>query len=226
MQTLYKAVSLVLGCAALGACAQQYTPSLMNTSKIELERETHMEQIPLNMVDDLSMAILADQYTRYGTGALELTMTYDPASKTFTAMKALQELNKAKDMLEKKGVAGVKTSTLPVAGESPVLMVLYPSATAHAPSDCGAMPGLYDNVTDVKREITNGYRIGCGIETAMAQQVYRPADLEGRGGQDMGVSEGRRLTNVVETYHVLNDREQAGELDYQRTLEREALESE
>jgi type IV pilus biogenesis protein CpaD/CtpE len=215
-----------MGCIALGACAQQYSPSLMNTSKIELSRETHMEQIPHNMVDDLSMAILADQYTRYGTGPLELTMTYDPSSKTFTAMKALQELKKAEGMLKKKGIAGVKTSTLPVAGESPALMVLYPSAKAQAPSSCGTMPGLTNNATDVQRDIDNGYRIGCGIETMLAQQVYRPADLEGRGGDAMGVNEGRRLTNVVETYHVLNDREEAGELDLQRTLEREALESE
>lgn len=221
MKTVQTYATLFLGCFLLAACTQT-TPSMMNTSPIELRSETHMEQIPVEHVDDLSIAILAQQYTRFGDGPLELTMTYDPKSKSYTAMKALHTLKEVEDKLSVKGITNVKMDTLAVDGQKPALMVMYPSVQAQAPSDCGPMPGLNDNVTG--REIVGPYKFGCGVETLMARQVYRPADLRGRGGEVMDVNDGRRISNVMTTYHTLNERQATGDLV--ETLERENIQSE
>ena len=225
MKNFKIALTALISCALLGGCSQQHTPSLMNTSKPELVRETHIEQIPIDKVDEMSMAILADRYTRYGAGELELTMTYDPRSKGYTAMKAVRDVKNAKNMLAKKGITNVKADTLAVHGEDPVLMILYPSATAQAPSTCGTMPGLESYATDSVEGGIVDYRMGCGVESMLARQIYRPSDLEGVGGDAMGVSEGRRVVSVVETYNTLNDRQAAGELDRNATLERDGLEA-
>ncbi len=221
MKTVQTYATLFLGCLLVAGCTQT-TPSMMNTSPIELRSETHMEQIPLEHIDDLSMSILAQQYTRYGDGPLELTMTYDPKSKSYTAMKALHTLKGVEEKLATKGLANVKMDTLAVEGQKPALMVMYPSVQAQAPSDCGAMPGLNDNITG--RELLAPYKFGCGVETMMARQVYRPADLRGRGGEVMGVNDGRRISNVMTTYHTLNERQATGDLV--ETLERENIQSE
>jgi type IV pilus biogenesis protein CpaD/CtpE len=216
--THYLACILMSG-ALLTGCTQT-TPSMMNTSKAELVDETHMEQIPYDKLDDISMAILANQYSRYGDGQLELTMAYDPSSKNFTAMHARNKLKELEKMLAMKGVTSVKTSTLAMKGEAPSLMVMYPSVSAQAPSDCDHMPGVKDNKTG---RFLGNYKFGCSVEMFTAQQVYRPSDLRGRGGEAMGVNEGRRITSVMETYHTLNDRQASGELE--DILERDDLQA-
>ena len=213
-------LTALLGCALVAGCTQS-TPSMMNTSKPELVSETHIEQIPSENVDDIAIAILADQYSRFGNGPLELTMTYDPKSKNYTAMKARHSLSSVKAKLAKKGITNVKLDTLAVEGETPSLMVMYPSVVAQGPSDCGVMPGLEDYQTT--RHI-GMYQFGCATETLLAKQVARPSDLQGRGGNVMGVNEGRRITNVMETYHTLNEDQAAGALT--ETLERDGLQAE
>lgn len=146
-------------------------------------------------------------------------MTYDPKSKDFTAMKALHTLKGVEEKLAKKGLGNLKLDTLAVEGQQPSLMVMYPSTHAQAPSDCGAMPGLNDNITG--RELLEPYKFGCGVETMLARQIYRPADLKGRGGEVMGPSSSRRISSVMETYHTLNEAQAAGALG--ETLEREDL---
>lgn len=221
MKILQSYITLSLACFLIAACTQA-TPSMVNTSMPELRSETHMEQIPADKVDDLSVAILAQQYSRFGIGPLELTMTYDPKSKTYTAMKALHTLKQVEDKLATKGLTNVKMDTLAVEGQKPSLMVMYPSTHAQAPSDCGAMPGLNDNVTG--REIVKPYKFGCGVETMLAKQIYRPADLQGVGGEVMGMNEGRRISSVMETYHTLNEQQASGALG--DTLERDNLQAE
>lgn len=69
------------------------------------------------------------------------------------------------------------------------------------------------------------YKFGCGIDMMLARQVARPADLQGRGGEVMGVNDGRRITNVVETYSTLNDEQSVGALNPERVLERDRLQA-
>lgn len=212
---------LFLAAVTVVSACDMYKEPKMNLSKPELVYETHMEQIPADKIDDLSLSILANQYSRYGDGPLELTLTYDPKSRTNTAMRALNTLRDIEEKLEKKGFANIKTDTIPVEGEPSSLMVMYPSAQARPPSDCADMPGLQNNNT--YRDIDE-YRIGCGVETLMAKQIYRPTDLRGRGGDVMGINDGRRIVNVMDTYHILNERQAAGDLE--ETLERDNIGSE
>lgn len=185
----------VAGCAMLAAC-QQSTPSMMNTSRVELSTQTGIDQVPVSRVNDGYLSALASQYGRYGEGPIDLTISYDPSSKSYTAMKAVNQLASFSETLGRKGLSNVTTSTLPVNGQGePMLMVAYDMVTASAPSDCGAMEGLYDNKTS--RNVGD-YRFGCGVEQMLARQISRPADLRGRGTADM--ADGRRATNVSEAY--------------------------
>lgn len=185
---------IILGAVSLTACTQT-TPSMMNTSRIELARETNMEQIPLNEINDTTIASLAGQYSKYGSGALDLTMTYDPKAKDFTAMKAVHELKYVQGALKKKGVRNMTAQTLAVPDGKPSLIVSFDTVAAQAPSDCAPMPGLELNKTD--RDLGT-YKFGCSVETALAKQIARPADLE--GNSDMGARSARREAVVVEGY--------------------------
>lgn len=186
---------MMAACAFLSAC-QQRTPSMMNTSRVELNTNAGIDQVPVSRVNDGYLSALATQYGRYGEGPIDLTISYDPSSKSYNATKAVNELASLSDKLSRKGLGNVTTSTLPVSGQAqPMLMVSYNMVTAQGPADCGNMDGLYDNATSPD---IGAYRFGCGVEQMLARQVSRPADLRGRGTVDTG--DGRRATNVSESY--------------------------
>lgn len=184
----------VLALTLLSACTQT-TPSMMNTSRIELARETAMEQIPLGQVTEDNIKILADQYRKYGSGPIDLTMTFDPTSKNFTAMKAVHALEMVKKTLSQNGVTNFTAQTLSVPNGNPSLMVSYDTLTAQAPSDCAPMPGLENRETG---RFIGAYKFGCGVDTYMAKQLVRPADLEGTS--DMDMRDARREAIVLDGY--------------------------
>lgn len=184
-----------LSLLALSACAPQNTPSMMNTSRVELVHQTAIEQIPANKVDDVSLALIADDYRRYGNGPVNLAMVFDPKSKTYTAVSARNQLRSIEADLKKRGVSHVETRTMAVEDGEPALMISYESYQAQAPSDCTMMPGSEDNQTG--RDL-GAYRFGCSTESLIARQIARPADLMGRGALD--TADGRRQSNVVEEY--------------------------
>lgn len=190
-----KAFLSILSVLALTACTQN-TKSMMNTSRVEIKKQTVMEQVPVSQINDVVLSALSDDYKRLGSGALELTMVFDPKSKTFTAMSALKKLEEVKFKLARKGVKTVVTETLAVDGAQPSMMISFDSVHAGAPSDCGVMPGLDNNQTT---RFIGEYKFGCSVETMLAKQIARPSDLEGVGGLD-NAGGGRREANVVETY--------------------------
>lgn len=188
-----------LGLAALLAlfvtgCTQS-TPTMMNVSPAELSHETSVELIPLKDVDDVSMAILAEHHRQHGTGPLELTMTYNPKARDFTAMKAVHKLKEIEQSLKYKGVKNMTTQTLPVPDGKPSLMVSYDMVNARPPSDCTPMPGLDNNETG---RFIGDYKFGCGVETLLSKQIARPSDLEGKSEMDTRTA--RRDAIVVEEY--------------------------
>lgn len=189
---------VLLTCLAtplLTACGPQHTPSMMNTSPVELSRETLLDQIPLKHLNENSLTMLAEQYQRNGNGVLDLTMTYDPKAKDFTAMKALHELKHVRAALNKKGVIDITTQTMAVPGGMPSLMVSYDVVKAQAPSDCTPMPGLDNNETG---RFIGDYKFGCGVESLLAKQIARPTDLEGQDG--LGKRDARRDSVMIEGY--------------------------
>lgn len=210
----------LLGCVALSACTQT-TPSAMNLSPVELAAETAIEQIPADQANDAFITVLAEEVHRFGTGPLTLAMIYDPKSRDYTARSAVKELQAMEVKLKRKGIRNIRTETVATEGADPILMVSYDRVQAQAPSDCATMPGLNDNNTtrflDGEDKDTQ-YRFGCGIETMIAQQIYRPADLQGREGIDDG--DGRRAANIIEHYRNVSAEEAEAELE---TLGREDL---
>ncbi len=187
---------IAIAAAAILTGCHQATPSMMNTSRVELNTQSGIDQIPVRHANDGYLSALASQYGRYGEGPIEMTVSYDPSSKNYTAMKAVNALSDIKEKMARKGLHNVTTSTLPVSGQDePMLMVSYDMVTAQGPSDCGYMEGLYNNATTPQ---IGEYRFGCGVEQQLARQISRPADLRGRGTVDMG--DGRRANNVSEAY--------------------------
>ena len=191
---LHLAVVATFTTGLLSACTQT-TPTMMNTSKVELARETSFEQIPLRALNDRNMTVLAEQYRKYGSGPVDLTMTYNPKSSAFTAMKAVNELKNIQAILKKKGVSDILAQTLAIPDGTPTLMVAFDTVQAQAPSDCAVMPGMENNETD---RFIGDYKFGCGVETIFAKQIARPADLEGNA--DMGPRPARRESIIVEDY--------------------------
>jgi type IV pilus biogenesis protein CpaD/CtpE len=181
--------------ALLAACAPQSTSTMMNTSPVELSRETVVEQIPMTQMNDASIFVLAEQYRKDGNGSLDLTMTYDPKSSDFTAMSALHDLKHIKVVLKTKNITDVLTQTLAVPDGKPSLIVSYDTIRAQAPSDCMPTPGLESNETG---RFIGDYKFGCGVESLIAKQIARPSDLEGNA--TLATRSARRESLVVEGY--------------------------
>ena len=188
-----KKLSLILPLLMM-ACTQT-TPSMMNTSSVELSREMVVEQIALDDINDPVLNQIASHHLKTGDGALELTMTYDPTSRSFTAMNALHELKNIHNALQYKGVRDMTTQTLAVPDGNPSLMVSYDTVLAHTPSDCTSMPGLENNLTD--RDLGQ-YKFGCGVESMLARQIARPSDLQGNAG--LGKRDAAREAGVIRDY--------------------------
>ncbi len=185
------------------ACSRQSTPSMMNTSKPQVISETAMQQVPVKHTGMGYLHKLADEYQRYGADTLRLSLAYDPASKDYNAVKAFKDLSRIKSGLNELGIQAISAETVKVEGTEPMLMVSYESARAAAPAGCRNMPGLENGLTTEK---IGDYRFGCSVDTMLAKQIYRPADLQGSAGADDG--DGRRAANSVEYYRRV-EREEA-----------------
>lgn len=183
----------VVSVLMLGACAPLHSPSSMNSNRVELTREMVVEQVPMTAVTENKLNVLANDYASNATGPLDLTLTYDPRSSSYTAMSALNDLKDIKMALHKKGIEKINTQTLAVTNAKPLLMVNYDTISAQGPTNCDQMPGLNDNETG---RFIEGYKFGCSTETLIAQQIARPTDLEGNA--EMSERSGRRAATIAE----------------------------
>lgn len=188
--------------ATLVACSPQTTPTMMSTSPVELSRETVVEQILATQINDVNLLTMAEQYRNNGNGPLDLTMTYNPKSRSFTAMSALHDLKRIKETLRSKGVTNVSTQTLAVPEGKPSLIVSYDVIRAQAPSDCAPMPGLDNNETG---RFIGDYKFGCGTESLIAKQIARPSDLE--GNSDLASHGAQRGSIILDRYKLATPKE-------------------
>lgn len=201
-------ILLLATAATLTACGRQSTPSMVNTTRPQLTSETLLRQVPAAEVTQGRLYGIADDYRRYGADTMELFMVYDPESKTYTAMKAFEDLSSIKAKLQNMGVRSIKAETVKSEGATPTLLVSYDSVTAQPPEGCRNMPGFDDGLTT--RHIGT-YKFGCSVDTVMTKQIYRPADLQGNGSTDP--IDGRRATNVIEHHRNVIQDEAEGDLD-------------
>lgn len=206
----------LMALCALCACAGQSTPSMMNPNKPQLVSETAMQQVAIKDVKDGYLRMLAEDYARYGSNALHLSLVYDPASKNYTSVKAFKDLSDIKGKLNKLGVRNITAETLQASGD-PVLMVSYDSVRATAPENCKTLDTAANNSTT---RFIGDYKFGCTVDAMIANQIYRPQDLRGNDQLDPG--DGRRAANSTEHYRVVTEQEANQEMD---VLTREQIQS-
>ena len=199
---------LLAAIAVLPACGRLSTPSMVNTSRPQLVPETTLQQIPVEKVSQGYLYSIADNYERYGADTMQLSLAYDPASKTYNAMKAFEDLSAIKAKLKKLGVRSITGETVKSEGATPTLMISYDSVTAQAPAGCRNMPGFDDGITTAQ---IGDYKFGCSVDTMLAKQIYRPSDLNGNAASDP--IDGRRATNNIEYYRNVSPEEAEGELN-------------
>ena len=186
----------VLFMTGLSACSMGTPSDMPQVKKVRLERGPAEQSVPVASLDEAALRAAAEEYGSLGDGPLELTVTYDPRSRTNTAMNATEQAARIARELRYHGITDIRTSILPVnaQGEESRAMLRYEAVTAHAPEGCDYMGGL-DGV-DVMPD--DNYVYGCSTQMLMARQIARPKDLAGRGGT--AAADGRRQAVMMETY--------------------------
>lgn len=187
------AVSLASGCS-------MHEETKLTQNRVQVKQEHFTEEIPTRLLDQTVLAGLAARYERHGDGPVQISVTYDPGSRTNTAMKAGDEAGRIARTLKAEGLrADIRPEILPVRdqGEDSMTLISYASYDALAPKDCETLLAGYNPGTKVEAE--EAYKLGCTIDTLFARQLARPKDLMGQG-QDSRTSEGRRAANIGDFY--------------------------
>lgn len=187
----------LIGLAALAGCSL-YQEGTLTETRVQVVEEKFAEQVPLTEATDQYIAGLSRHYEKHGDGPLNLTVTYDPHSKSSTAMTASNESARLVRGLRSHGIRDIEAGILPVRGQGDEAQVVvsYLSYTAKPPKDCGTIAG-FEN-TDIGN-VEEDYRMGCTVETVFSRQIARPKDLLGRGRVDPN-SSGRKAANIGEIY--------------------------
>lgn len=196
MTCLRTPLLLVLPLLLLTGCGDDFElPSVVAERRAEVATGTFNQTYSAALVDNNFLKQISDSYNRYGAGPLYVTTTYDPKGGSDTGGEATRISARVHNYLKQHGVNEVQSDTLPTpnAGPDHQIIIRYGTITAQAPEGCGVMPG-YTNRGATTRDTTYGY--GCTVETLLAQQVARPADLAGRDPGNV-TSDGARQTAVI-----------------------------
>ncbi len=192
----YTILGLIVLCMVLTGCKLN-EPSTLSQNRIQVEEEKFTDSVPVAKLNTAAVSGLARHYTKHGDGPLGLTVTYDPKSKTRSAMHASDEVARIVKELRLAGVSNVDSSILPVNGMSGEMnaLISYMSYNALAPKDCGTIAGFGGSKVDPDES----YKLGCTFDTVFARQIARPKDLKGQSNTDR-TTDGRRSGNVIDVY--------------------------
>jgi type IV pilus biogenesis protein CpaD/CtpE len=192
------------GCAlvsvlTLGACdaaVYKNNPSFVTTSHAEVYQDRTEQEFATGTLKDTQMTALAHAYWSNGDGPMAVSITYDPHSKTNTAMRASTQAADLTAALKAKGIKTIQSGTLAVAdsGASSRTLISYNTLVARPPGECDEPL----NMNFAEREHNPGYRLGCSVEIYTAKQIARPSDLTGNNIMDN--NSGRRDANIIEGY--------------------------
>lgn len=188
---------LVSGLLLQGCDKIVHEPTKVSQSKLQVEEEAFFEDVTVEQMDSTYVAALAQHYRRQGEGGVELSVTYDPKSKSNTAMHASQHIARISGDFRKNGVANVNTMIMPVKGSGNVsrALVSYNAFSVNVPDDCTMMQGIENRNIDPDED----YKLGCTRDALFAKQIANPKDLAGRADTNE-TSDGRRAANIVERY--------------------------
>lgn len=191
MKKIFALLPLVL---VLSAC-EMYAESAISERRVQVREEKLTDHVATSRATDGYVAGVAHQYSQSGSGPMDLTITYDPQSKSNTAMHANDEAVRLSQAFRKQGVKDVVTSILPVReqGSESTLIVSYTSYQAAPPANCGVMTGFDGPVL----EHDPSYKLGCTVDTVFARQIANPSDLLG-DAEAPAYSDGRPGINVIE----------------------------
>ena len=180
----------------VGACSL-YEESFVTPHRVEVHRGAHVENFVTTQVDEAVITHMGQAFRRYGDGSLHITVTYDPHGSHNTALMAKNSLTHIAGEFRRIGIHALKTEIMPVPRQGAVSQTLisFESLRAQAPAECTPMPAMGSGGANYQGD----YALGCGLETAIAAQIYRPADLLGRENLG-GHSDGRRAGNILEPY--------------------------
>lgn len=176
-----------------------YEEGHITPKRAVVEQENVEQNVALSDVDDGFIDALARDFYKYGGSSLNVQVTYDPHSRTNTAMMASENAADIAQRLRSAGVKTVRAGVLPVNGQGSDsrLLISYTSYSASGPEGCAAMPGMDGR----SLEYNPDYQLGCGVQTLMAKQVARPKDLMGHENTDIK-TDGRPAANVVDAYRL------------------------
>ena len=183
---------------AVSACSYDAPSQLDGAARVEVFQTQEAQSYVTGDLNERALKSIAREMTTHSDSAVEVTVSYDPKSKSNTAMNATIEAGRIASSLRDNGVTMVETKVLPVANswKTSRTFLTYTSVSAQAPSDCENLPG-YDDPSDVGNSKQHqGYTYGCTVEAMIARQVAHPADLLGRD-DNTKTDDARRAENVV-----------------------------
>lgn len=192
----------------LSGCSVESKP-WVNDSRVEIHDDQFTDTFETAKLNNSVIHAIANYYYRYGNGPMNVVVSYDPKSKVNTKAAAEQALVSLRNGLAQNGIEGVRgtTSALSGSGDISTTLISFQALTASAPQGCKMMPG-YDNPADDIPNGVNGdppYKYGCTVESLLAKQVSRPADLLGKQGFETN-ADGRRQERVISTHGYYDDK--------------------
>jgi type IV pilus biogenesis protein CpaD/CtpE len=196
--TLKPTLIIPFAVLCLSGCSDNYfTPTSVTEKKIEIVETGYERTVDVSAISGGELAQIAREYKRYGSSALNLTISYDPStSGNFSASDAMGKGSEIAAIMRRDHyVSTVNVAILPLKNTPPRLFVDYTKAQAHKPEGCGVAPGLDHQGTNTEDKIEN-YEIGCSMKTLMAKQAYRPSDLAGTGASTSDHSARRGSSNL------------------------------
>ena len=196
MKSLLNIGVAFISLGALSGC-NMYMPSMITENRVQVSEEKVTHDVLVMDIDDKFMGSLARHYTKHSGSPMNVVVTYDPKSRSNTAMQASNKASSIVGVLHDYGVTDINASILPIKSQGSLshLLVSYNSFNAHAPKGCDVvMPGM-----DGYIESDKDYKLGCSTKTMIARQVAKPSHLLGRGATGDATS-GRSATNIVDGY--------------------------
>jgi type IV pilus biogenesis protein CpaD/CtpE len=151
---------------------------------------------PLTEISDSDIADTAAIYQRQGAGPVYVAVAYDD-----TRGKGIDHATQARAQAIAEGLArgGVTqkiiVSTVQMDAPIPVAVIAFDTLEAKGPAGCDEGPttdeaALANDMNGYK------YKLGCGVNSAIAAQISNPRDLEGHAGLS-GDADAERLSNIV-----------------------------
>lgn len=200
MKKRYPLIILGLAVMALAACAElDPKATRLNPHRAGITEGTYVRRIDADLLDNETLDRIGEEYYRHGAGLVNVTVTYDPASRDNTALTAQRTGARIANDLRVRGVRDIDVDVLPVKGGGPdhaEVLLTFTRLGAAAPEACDEMPGMVTPRTISEEEDLGGYRLGCSIEGLIVRQLARPADLAGRPDPNRD-SDGTRASEIL-----------------------------